>query len=773
MKKIELLAPAGSWSSLVAAVQNGADAVYLGGNVFSARAFAENFDDENIEKAIDYCHLYGVKVYITMNTLIKEKEMVEALDYATKLHSYGVDALIVQDTGFAYILNKFIPELELHSSTQMSIHNGEGALFFKNAGFKRIVLARELSLKEIEHISKQMNIETEIFIHGALCICYSGQCLMSSIIGGRSGNRGRCAQPCRMEYSLINKLTLENKKAYILSPKDMSTIYNTKEIIATGTSSLKIEGRMKRPEYVAGVVAIYRKAIDSVYEGVDFDFKENNKILLKLFNREGFSKGYMLGNVGKDMMSYVFPKNTGIAIGKVHENSLIKLTESVSKGDGIRVGMLDEGFVITKILKDKKEVELAVAGEEVTILPAKYKQGEVLYQTSDSRLLAQLKQRYEKPFDIKIEVPLKVKFVMGEKLTLTAIYDNKEFTSVGEKVEKALNKPITVDKLIENLSKSSDTPFKFSPVLVEEYKEGFVPISLINNLRRELVELLEKGLKNKNEFIKIDTDEITKIIPQGNLPKTLIFVSSKAQLKAVKELDYKDICIDILSRDIEFDDMYLKVPNIIKDEFQVICDMIEEKLGFVKGLVTANVGIINRFKGRIPIIGDYKLNIFNSYSSYIYGDSLLGSCLSIELNKNEIAATIGTKKLPFQMFIYGKPELMVSEYCPVGSVFGGKCESKDCNRECEKGSFILKDRMNVEFSIIQDKYCRTHIFNSVPINLIPNMKELSKLGVTSFRLDFIDESYEETLEVLENFKLGNWMDEYKNFTRGHFKRGVE
>jgi len=368
---------------------------------------------------------------------------------------------------------------------------------------------------------------------------------------------------------------------------------------------------------------------------------------------------------------------------------------------------------------------------------------------------------------------IKVKFIKGENLILTAIYKDKEYVLEGAKVEKALNKPITIEKLIENLSKSSDTPFKFSPIIIEEYEEGFMPISLINDLRRRVVELIERDLKNKNPLTTINIDDIKKADSQGNLPETLIFVNTKNQLKAVKELNYENICVDILSKDLEFNNVYLKVPNIIKEEFQVICDIIEEKIGTIKGLVTANIGIINRFKGRINIIGDYKLNMFNSYSSYIYKNSILGSCLSVELNKNEIAAISNAKRVDFQMFIYGKPELMVSEYCPIGSVFGGKCENKNCDRACEKADYILKDRMNVEFSLIQDKFCRTHIFNSVPINLIPNMKELSKLGVKSFRLDFIDESYEETIQVLENFKLGNWLDDYKNFTRGHFKRGVE
>ena len=242
MKRIELLAPVGNMESLIAAVQCGADAVYLGGINFSARAYAGNFDDDKIEEAIDYCHLYGLKVYITMNTLIKENEMKEAFDYAKKLYSFGTDALIVQDAGLAHLLKNYLPDFELHASTQMTVHNVEGALFYKNLGFKRIVLARELSLKEVKNISNNYNIETEIFIHGALCICYSGQCLMSSIIGGRSGNRGRCAQPCRMKYTLINKFNNKKKSCYALSPKDICTIENINEIIETGTASLKIEG---------------------------------------------------------------------------------------------------------------------------------------------------------------------------------------------------------------------------------------------------------------------------------------------------------------------------------------------------------------------------------------------------------------------------------------------------------------------------------------------------------------------------------------------------
>ncbi|MEA4825238.1 MAG: peptidase U32 family protein [Clostridium sp.] len=392
MDKIELLAPAGSMESIYAAVQNGADAVYIGGTKFSARAYASNFDEENMIRALEYCHLYNVKVYVALNILIKEEEVNEALEYIKFLYKIGVDALIIQDTGIAELIKRNFPDFEIHASTQMTVHNGEGAILLNELGFKRIVLSRELSLKEIKYISKDLGIETEVFIHGALCICYSGQCLMSSIIGGRSGNRGRCAQPCRLPYEIINKKSGSIKKGYILSPKDICTLENIKDIIESGASSIKIEGRMKRPEYVAGVVSAYRKAIDEAYNtlGVSdskanskdnalekFNLQSEEKKLLQLFNRQGFSKAYMYGNVGKDMMAYNLPKNTGVMLGKVNKDLTIKLEENINLQDGIRFG--EDGFTIFKIVKGSENVSKAVRGDIVKLKPTKYKAGDILY----------------------------------------------------------------------------------------------------------------------------------------------------------------------------------------------------------------------------------------------------------------------------------------------------------------------------------------------------------------------------------------------------------
>ena len=277
MEKVEILAPAGSMESLVAAINKGADAVYLGGNKFSARAYASNFDNDNMLKAVDYAHSYDVKIYVTLNTILKENEVEEAVRYVGYLYEIGVDALIIQDLGLLKRIKEDFPLMEVHASTQMTIHNGEAAVYFKDKGFHRIVLSREMTLEEIKYISKDLGIETEMFVHGAICVAYSGQCLMSSMIGGRSGNRGRCAQPCRMEYTLKGEKSGETK-GHLLSPKDMCTIEDVEDIVETGVYSLKIEGRMKRAEYVAGVVDNYKKAVDKVLYNKKYDEQAGKKI---------------------------------------------------------------------------------------------------------------------------------------------------------------------------------------------------------------------------------------------------------------------------------------------------------------------------------------------------------------------------------------------------------------------------------------------------------------------------------------------------------------
>ncbi|MBX4261726.1 DUF3656 domain-containing protein [Clostridium estertheticum] len=796
MKKIELLAPAGSMESVYAAVQMGADAIYMGGSKFSARAYASNFDEENITLAVDYCHIYGVRVYVTLNTLAKDNELKEIMEYVGFLYSIGVDALLVQDTGLIYLIRNNFPDFELHASTQMTVHNGEAALFLKKIGFKRIVLSRELSLEEIDYISNTLNVETEVFVHGALCICYSGQCLMSSIIGGRSGNRGRCAQPCRLPYTLIDKANNKEHKAYLLSPKDTCTLDSLKDIVASGTSSLKIEGRMKRAEYVAGTVEIYRRALNNIYNNNNNNkiqkLDKDTKVLTQLFNREGFSKAYLYGNKGKDMMAYKVPKNSGIPIGIAGSDLMVTLLEDVALKDGVM--FLEDGFTISKIIKDGVDVEVALKGDRVLLKPTKFKSGDFLYKITDVLLMNKLAESYSDKYRRKIGINLLIEFSVNKPLRISTNYLGRTFEMIGELVQEAINKPLDKERVIKSLSKTGDTPFLINEVTFESFEDGFMKMSSLNLVRRELVEsvqnfIIEKYKRentnrqinyNKGLALQEDNKEIEVTQEKDkSMPETLIVVSTISQLKAATQMGFNNIAINPFMRGCTMDlnikdvNIYIKAPNIIKGEFESVCEFIENNLGNIKGIITANLGIISRFNKRTMVIGDYKLNIFNSYAGDFYKGFLAGTCISAELNAAEIKKIAYKSSLPLQIMVYGKYELMVSEYCAIGSVFGDKSENKTCLGNCSKGSYTLKDRKGIEFSINTDKYCRSYIYNNVPVNLIPSIEEIKKNKITSFRLDFIEESYDETIEVLTNYISKEWPGDFKNYTRGHYKRGVE
>ena len=783
MEKVEILAPAGSMESLVAAINKGADAVYLGGNKFSARAYASNFDNDNMLKAVDYAHSYDVKIYVTLNTILKENEIEEAVRYVGYLYEIGVDALIIQDLGLLKRIKEDFPLMEVHASTQMTIHNGEAAVYFKDKGFHRIVLSREMTLEEIKYISKDLGIETEMFVHGAICVAYSGQCLMSSMIGGRSGNRGRCAQPCRMEYTLRGEKSGETK-GHLLSPKDMCTIEDVEDIVETGVYSLKIEGRMKRAEYVAGVVDNYKKAVNKVLYNKKYDEQAGKRQLLQLFNRSGFTNAYLKKNTGKDMMSFNSPKNSGISLGVVDKSGDIVIKEDLAVGDGIRYR--DKGFTLSKIVHNGNEVKSAKRGDKVKLYPIDYKKGDELFKSLNKQLFDELEE-YLKPYTKKIPLNAVVNFTVDKPVAIKINYKGNDYEVLGEVVQKAEKRPLDQERIKEALKKSGEVAFKIENIEFENFEDGFMRVSDLNNLRRDIIEKITKEVCRSYRRKRPAKGDKSKVSSEKTNVEIICSCITKEQVEALIEMKIENIAVDLFSReknsvkkkdllelaekykDINF---YVKTSTIVKGEFNKVVNTIEEVSSYIKGIITSNVGIISKFKDKLYIIGDYKLNIVNSQSLAFYQEDVDVPTLSLELNRGEIKSLMKNANGNAAMVVYGKPELMISEYCPIGSTFGGRNKDSGCNGICSKDKFKLIDRVNEELRVMTDLYCRSYILNPVPLNIIDEIEELKGFGITTFRFDFRDETYKEVKNVISILKNGDAFDS-KEYTKGHYRRGVE
>lgn len=493
----EVLAPAGTYECFRAAINAGADAVYLGGSMFGARAFAGNFEEAELIKAIRTAHLYGRKVYLTVNTLLRNDELEKLVQYVRPYYEEGLDAVIVQDYGVFAVLREVFPGLDLHASTQMTITGKYGAQLLKDMGAVRVVPARELSAKEISDIYDNVDIEIESFVHGALCYCYSGQCLLSSMIGGRSGNRGRCAQPCRLTYS-ANGIS----EKYLLSPKDMCTIEAVPDILDAGVYSLKIEGRMKSPEYVAGVSYAYRKYVDMYLEkGRDGYRVEEQDIrqLMDLYNRGGFCKGYYYAQNDKSMMTFDRPNHQGIVIGNIKNGELI-LSQEVNPGDVLEFPDGSEYTTPT----GKKSGRLALP-KGVLKNP---KNGAAVYRTRNNELLGQLRAGYIDN-DIKIPVRMEIFLKSGERACLKLLSGDKELVVYGDVLEPSDKRPAVREDVVKQLKKLGGTVFSSDEgsIVTDIQGSPFVPVRLLNDLRRNALEELESmllsGYKRNHEYMKV------------------------------------------------------------------------------------------------------------------------------------------------------------------------------------------------------------------------------------------------------------------------------
>lgn len=799
----ELLSPAGSMESLKAGIQNGADAIYLGGSSFGARAAATNFDNDELIEAVKYAKLRDVNIFVTVNTSIKETEIEDLISYTDFLYKIGVDAIILSDIGIAEVLRKRYPNMELHASTQISSHSLNDVLELKQVGFDRVVIARELGIEEIKKICDNVDIDIEVFIHGAICVSYSGQCLMSSMLGDRSGNRGRCAQPCRQSYKLINKTTgkiINVNGNYLLSPKDLCSIENIEKILDTGVKSLKIEGRMKRPEYVAVVTSRYRKAIDNyINNKITTDKKTLKEDLEAIFNRK-FTSGYLMSKNGSDIINLDKPNNVGVKVGEVlsfnpKKNKLkIKLSGKLSKGDGINLG----GGNIGRIIKDGEIFDCGVAGDIVEIDFIKnIKPKTPVYKTSDKQLVDNANKSFKegienKKINLKCEIFIKVGYKIKFNLENIEIFSD-------EIIEKANNKEAEIDKIIEKLSKTGGTAynFVFNNIFVD--KNAFIPVSVLNNLRRKAIE--------KYEEYRLDFSAKRIIYPYEDYSylkgekvfngKITLKVHNNSQLDTILENpNISEFVKEIYTEDFTLLEKYYSKfktlgINIIYSALGVIRN--EEYYVLEKYLSKINSDIFNKvqistwgsknfFKSKFGTKKfniDTYFNIYNSYSLKFFENYFDAEDITIsqEINKFEIKNLLDKskeRKSNVDMIIYGHTRSMLTEYCAMGVL------TKDCHKdrrcsECARSDYILKDNENREFRLFQDIFCRTEIRNHLTLDLRENIKEIFELGIDRVRLDFTYENSDMVYSILKeciNFLKSQNIIKNSSAFKGHYVNSV-
>ena len=803
MRDVELLAPVGSFEALKAAVQNGANAVYLGGKDFGARASANNFDRDELKEAVKYAHIRGVQVFVTTNTLRKENEIEDFLEYAKFLYDIDVDAIILQDIGMARLIKRELPDFELHASTQMVAHSLEDVKYLESVGFDRVVLAREVTVEEIKYICDNCKADIEVFVHGALCVCYSGQCLMSSMIGNRSGNRGRCAQPCRQRYELIDVYTGEvvnSNGDYLLSPRDLNAIEEIDKVIDAGVHSLKIEGRMKRPEYVATVIDGYRKTIDEYLATNKLNVSDETiNDLYTIFNRK-FTKGLLLGDVGKDMMNSQLPNNQGLYVGTVVDYNKkakrlkIKLANTLKKGDGINLG----GGTIGRIIKNGNIETIGYKGETIELdFVGEARKGQIVFKTSDSELMDRVQATFtqDKEF-VKNIIDAKITIKLGQKpiLTLKDRHSN-EATIEGDKiVEEAMKVALSKEKVETQLRKLGNTPYELDLLEIELDDNVSLPISLLNQMRRDCIELLDKervSIKNrkyKNKIVKYKPVQYNRNKQQEISVKVKNLEQLESALECgVDRIYYEDTnTIDKgMSLAMKYDKKVIySAPRIIRNkEYN---HLAKANNAGVESVQVGNYGSIDYFKDKKLNI-DYYLNAFNSetinYYKEIGADTL---CISQELNINEIKETIKYTDINIESVVYGYTPLMITEYCPMGVIV------RDCKKDkrvakCKESIYALRNSKGDEFRVSQDIFCRSTIYNSNVTCMLDNLYELHEIGINVLRLDFTLEDKETVKEVIEAYqevlsndyklatkatKLYNKLDE-KGTTAGHYYKGVE
>ncbi len=808
MKKVELLAPVGTQEALVAAVWNGADAVYLSGKDFGARKYAANFDRQELCEAVKFCHRHGVSVFVTVNTLVADTELNPLIDYLDFLYKNDVDAIIVQDFGVLSIVRKRYPDFEVHASTQMTAHSTYDLAFLEEQGVKRAVLPREMSAEEASEIRSKTDLEIECFVHGALCISYSGQCLMSSMIGGRSGNRGSCAQSCRQPYTLVDMGTGLTETytggKYLLSPKDLNALESVQTLIDAGIDSFKIEGRMKRPEYAAVVVRAYRTAIDAALAGKTIDIEKLKDETEAIFTR-GFTGGHLLGDSQSNRMNRLWPGNSGVAIGQVvkHEKDRkrmrLRLDHALHAGDEIQIRRGNEsvGARVEFIEIGRARVKSAEAGQEIVMnMQYDVKPGETVYKTVDDALLKDARATYSRQVQ-RVPVTLEVAILKDTPISMTIMdTDGHKVSMDGQLPEAAMKKALDAERVEAQVMKLGDSPY-FAEHIEIKLDDGLaLPMKALNALRRELVEKLdelrETRYAHRGSVGLLETSPVESTSNEGyTYPAIHVQVRTSDQLEAAIEAGGVDLFVSdtaMLEKALEAINpenckVFFAPGRIVRNNDFKTLDANLELIRRADGIWAGTYGVLKWAEEHGLVVSgvDQGLNVFNRYAVDMHCKADRVVTLSPEMTLAQIKA-LDMGGCMLETMVYGRQTVMITEYCPISAVLSeGK---KGCGL-CDEKQYGLQDKTGAVFPVLKsNKACRTEILNSKILFVPEDLDTLYDEGVRSYRMVFTLETAEEVREAIQYYK--HTMDHEltqedeavrnrfvsKGLTRGHYHRGV-
>ncbi|MDQ7789007.1 MAG: DUF3656 domain-containing protein [Clostridia bacterium] len=779
----ELLAPAGNWDALVAAVQNGADAVYLGAQSFNARQSADNFDAEGLARAVEYAHVRDVRVYVVVNILISDTELEDAVRLLESLHRLGVDGVIVQDLGLAAVARALMPGLPLHASTQMTVHNVKGAQYLKELGFKRVVPARELTLEEIGLLRSEGGLEVETFIHGALCFSYSGQCLMSSLIGGRSGNRGRCAQPCRLPYALVGEggrpVETEVTGNYLLSPRDLNLSAHLPDLINAGVDAFKIEGRLRRAEYVAVVVSVYRKLLDRALTGKYYVSGEEQRTLAQAFNR-GFTTGHLFGRAGRELMNYTRSNNRGIAVGRVkrllpaERRVEIALDGPLAEGDIVDFWVKVGGRIavtVSDLRINGKTADSGGAGQ-LASFPAqgRIRAGDRAFKVLDAEMVRRARETFSSSREqrrIPLVFSVRVREGAPVELEVQDRADRKVHVRGTVLAVPALNRPLTPEVIAAQMERLGNTPFTADEVRAEIEGEVLVPLGELNALRREaLSRLEERRIAERLPDSAVVSEAEAKLAEWAGRRKrpAAPALPGKAQLAVTTtDLDGVKAAADGGADIVYFPGdslgratiprreeileaaelcrkwgtaLYFSFPRILRaSEFGKWEALFEAVSGDISGVMVTNLGLLGHFSGHgLKVAADFPLNIFNSETVALLARSGVERVtLSPEMTIEQVRE-LRKNGIKLETLVQGAVPMMITEHCVPGSLLDS--ENRRCQGVCRKGQrFFLRDRKDELFPVGTDVACRMHIFNPKDLCVVEQVPALLEAGITSLRIE--------------------------------------